>query len=371
MARSRGMSVRARLALSYAGVIVLTGAALLTVVWAFLLRYVPSGSGWMQGADGTVRVVPSQGDLVRAFTPPTVAMFALLVVCGLVGGWFLAGRMLRPLGRLHEAAGLAASGSLSHRVSLPGRGDEFTDLADAFDRMLAELERHVGEQQRFAANASHELRTPLAITRTMLEVAAADPSIDREELIARLTAVNTRAIGLTESLLLLSRADRAVRESTPVDLALLAEDAIETLAPLAASRGVVFDTELSSAVTAGSPTLLQQLATNLVHNAIVHNLPSGGGVAVRTSSEAEAVVLVVGNNGAELSEQEVAHLTEPFQHGARTTEHGEGVGLGLAIAASIVRAHDGTLSLAPLAGGGLVATVRLPAAPAREKPPAA
>lgn len=361
MARSRGISVRARLALSYAAVIVLTGAVLLTVVWLFLLRYVPSGSGWMQGADGRPRIVPTQADLVRAFTPPTVATFILLVVCGLVGGWILAGRMLRPLGRLHEAAGLAASGSLSHRVSLPGRGDEFTDLADAFDRMLAELERHVGEQQRFAANASHELRTPLAITRTMLEVAAADPTVDRDQLLARLAAVNARAIGLTESLLLLSRAERTVRNTTPVDLALLAEDAIETLAPLAATRGVQFDTDLSSAVTTGSQALLQQLATNLVHNAIVHNLPAGGGVAVRTSSEPGAVTLVVGNDGARLSEDDVAHLTEPFQRGARTTTHGDGVGLGLAIVASIVRAHDGALSLAPLSGGGLVATVRLPA----------
>ncbi|REJ05669.1 sensor histidine kinase [Microbacterium bovistercoris] len=355
------MSVRARLALSYAAVIVLTGAALLTVVWLFLLRYVPDGSGWMQGSDGRPRVVPTQGDLVRAFTPPTVAMFVLLVVCGLVGGWLLAGRMLRPLERLHDAAGLAAEGSLSHRVSLPGRGDEFTDLADAFDRMLAELERHVGEQQRFAANASHELRTPLAITRTMLEVADADPSIDRAELIDRLAAVNTRAIGLTESLLVLSRAERGVRESEPVDLALLAEDAVETLAPLAATRGVHFDTELSSAETAGSPALLQQLATNLVHNAIVHNRPSGGGVAVRTSTSAGVAELVVGNDGARLSDQDVEHLTEPFHRGARTTEHGDGVGLGLAIVASIVRAHAGELSLAPLADGGLVVTVRLPA----------
>lgn len=360
MARSRGISVRMRLALSYAGVIVLTGALLLTVVWLFLLRYVPQGSGWMVLPGGGQIPAPSQRDLVRAFTPPTVAMFAVLVVCGLVGGWLLAGRMLRPLGRLHEAAGLAASGSLSHRVSLPGRRDEFTDLADAFDRMLAELERHVGEQQRFAANASHELRTPLTITRTMLEVASADPSADRDELLARLSAVNARAIALTESLLMLSRAEGAVRSSETVDLALLAEDAVETLSPLAATRSVVFDTDLSPAVTTGSPALLQQLATNLVHNAIVHNRASGGGVAVRTSAADGSAVLVVGNDGPSLTDADVAHLTEPFQRGARTTEHGDGVGLGLAIAASIVRAHDGTLSLAPLDGGGLVVTVRLP-----------
>ena len=139
---------------------------------------------------------------------------------GLVGGWFLAGRMLAPLTRITDATRAAATGSLSHRIRLPGRRDEFRELADAFDGMLARLEAHVAEQRRFAANASHELRTPLAITQTLLEVARKDPDRDTGELVDRLHAVNTRAIDLTEALLLLSRADQRSFPREPVDLSL-------------------------------------------------------------------------------------------------------------------------------------------------------
>src|ERR1039457_5362032 len=98
--------------------------------------------------------------------------------------------MLVPLARITDATRTAATGSLSHRIQLPGRGDEFRELADAFDAMLARLETHVAEQQRFAANASHELRTPLAITQTLLNVARNDPNRDNGELVERLHAVN-------------------------------------------------------------------------------------------------------------------------------------------------------------------------------------
>src|SRR5690348_17878521 len=135
-------------------------------------------------------------------------MCAFLLAFGLVGGWLLAGRMLAPLTRITDATRLAANGSLSHRIRLPGPRDEFRELADAFDTMLARLEAHVAEQKRFAANASHELRTPLAITKTLLDVARNDPDRDARELIARLYAVNARAIDLSEALLLLSRADQ-------------------------------------------------------------------------------------------------------------------------------------------------------------------
>src|SRR5262249_33156089 len=149
----------------------------------------------------------------------------------LLGGWILAGRMLAPLTRITDATRMAASGSLSHRIQLPGRRDEFRELADAFDAMLARLEAHIAEQQRFAANASHELRTPLAITQTLLDVARNDPNCDNGELVDRLHAVNTRAIDLTEALLLLSRSDRRSFTRQPVDLSLIAEEAAETLLP--------------------------------------------------------------------------------------------------------------------------------------------
>jgi two-component system, OmpR family, sensor histidine kinase VanS len=291
-------------------------------------------------------------------------VLAFLLVFGLLGGWLLAGRMLAPLTRITDATRMAATGSLAHRIRLEGRNDEFRELADAFDAMLARLEAQVAEQQRFAANASHELRTPLAVTQTLLDVARNDPSRDNGELVNRLHVVNNRAIDLTEALLLLSRADQRSFTPEPFDLSLIAEEATETLLPLAERRGATIETSGDATPTIGSPALLLQMATNLVHNAIVHNLPDQGTVWVTTSAHPERVVLTVENTGEKLTPQLVATLGEPFQRGPGRirTDHA-GVGLGLAIAKSIAQAHDGTLTLTPRAAGGLCVTVQLPAAP--------
>jgi two-component system, OmpR family, sensor histidine kinase VanS len=285
-------------------------------------------------------------------------------VFGLLGGWILAGRMLAPLTRITDATRTAATGSLSHRIQLEGRSDEFRELADAFDAMLARLEAHVAEQQRFAANASHELRTPLAVTQTLLDVARKDLNGGNGELVDRLHAVNARAIDLTEALLLLSRADQRSFTPEPVDLSLIAEEASETLLPFAERHGVTIETSGDTAPTIGSPALLLQMATNLLHNAIVHNLPEQGTVWVTTSAHPRNVVLTVENTGEKVSPQLVSTLGEPFQRGTRRirSDHA-GVGLGLAIVKSITQAHDGTLTLTPRAAGGLCVTVQLPAAP--------
>jgi two-component system sensor histidine kinase VanS len=336
------------------------GVLLLAVVWVFLLRYVPDREIISLG------FVPNRSDLLVAFAPRAAAMLALLLVLGLAGGWILAGRMLAPLARITDATRLAATGSLSHRIQLEGRSDEFRELADAFDTMLARLEAHVAEQQRFAANASHELRTPLAITQTLLDVARNDQSRGNDELVDRLHFVNTRAIDLTEALLLLSRADRRSFGRENVDLSLIAEEATETLLPLAEQRGLTIRTSGDVTPTVGSHALLLQMTTNLVHNAIVHNLPDQGAVAVTTSAHLNHVVLTVENTGETLTPQLVATLAEPFHRGTQRIriDHA-GVGLGLAIVKSITQAHDGTLTLAPRAAGGLRVTVQLPAAPSQ------
>src|SRR5215213_11343373 len=212
---------------------------------------------------GVIFLVRSHADLLRSFAPIAAAVLGFLLVFGLLGGWILAGRMLAPLGRITDATRTAATGSLAHRIRLEGRSDEFRELADAFDAMLERLEAQVAEQQRFAANASHELRTPLAITQTLLDVARHDPNRDNGELVDRLHFVNARAIDLTEALLLLSRADQ--RSFTPehLDLSLLAEEATETLLPLAEKRAVRIETSGDLTPTTGSRALLLQLTTNL------------------------------------------------------------------------------------------------------------
>jgi two-component system, OmpR family, sensor histidine kinase VanS len=275
----------------------------------------------------------------------------------------------RPTDSHHRRHTHGRDGSLSHRIQLEGRKDEFRELADAFDAMLARLEAHIAKQQRFAANASHELRTPLAITQTLLDVARNDLNRDTGELVDRLHAVNTRAIDLTEALLLLSRADQRSFTREHVDLSLVAEEATETLLPLAEKRGLTIETSGDTTPTIGSHALLWQLSTNLVHNAIVHNLPEQGTVWVTTSVYAKSAVLTVENTGEKLTPQSVATLAEPFLRGTKRirTDHA-GVGLGLAIVKSITQAHDGTLTLTPRAAGGLRVTVQLPAAPPHTGP---
>ena len=358
MDRAPGLSVRLKLTLSYAGFLMLASVLLLATVWVFLLRYVPDRPIITRG------FVPNQSDLLDAFAPRAAEVLAFLLIFGLLGGWILAGRMLAPLTRITDATRLAANGSLSHRIRLPGRRDEFRELADAFDIMLARLEAHVAEQQRFAANASHELRTPLAITQTLLDVARKAPNGDTGELVDRLHALNTRAIDLTEALLLLSRSDRRSFTREHVDLSLLAEEATETLLPLAEKQGVTIQTSGDITRTIGSHALLLQMITNLLHNAIVPNLPERGTVQVNTAVCADSVMLTVENSGEKIAPQLASILTEPFQRGTERirTDHA-GVGLGLAIVKSITQAHDGTLTLIPRPAGGLRVTVQLPAAP--------
>ncbi|HZP74363.1 MAG TPA: HAMP domain-containing sensor histidine kinase [Gaiellaceae bacterium] len=349
------MSVRLKLTLSYAGFLMLAGTVLLAVGYISLSRGVHPG---------VIFMVRSHSDLLRDFAPTAAILLAFLLVFGLAGGWLLAGRMLAPLTRITEATRIAATGSLSHRIELEGRRDEFRELADAFDTMLARLDAHVAEQQRFAANASHELRTPLAITQTLLDVARNDLNRDTDELVDRLHAVNTRAIDLTEALLLLSRADQRSFTREQVDLSLIAEEATETLLPLAERRGITIETSGDATRAVGSHALLLQLSTNLVHNAIVHNVPEHGTVWVQTSVRPGSAVLTVENTGEKLTPQVAATLAEPFLRGSerRRTDHA-GVGLGLAIVKRIAEAHDGTLTLVARDAGGLRVTVQLPAAP--------
>jgi two-component system sensor histidine kinase VanS len=358
--RAPGLSVRLKLTLSYAGFLMVAGALMLAAIWWSLLRYIPDGVIY----GGLPGFAPSRSDPLNGFALPAAIVLVFLLVFGLLGGWLLAGRMLAPLTRITDATRIAATGSLSHRVRLPGRKDEFRELADSFDAMLARLEAHVAEQQRFAANASHELRTPLAVTQTLLDVARNDQNRDNGELVDRLHAVNTRAIDLTEALLLLSRADQRSFARDHVDLSLIAEEATETLLPLAEKRGLTIETSGDVTPTIGSHALLLQLSTNLVHNAIVHNLPEQGTVWITTSVHPKSVVLTVENTGEKLAPQLVSTLGEPFLRGTeRIRTNHAGVGLGLAIVKSITQAHDGNLTLTPRAAGGLRVTVQLPAAP--------
>jgi two-component system sensor histidine kinase VanS len=387
--------VRLRLTLLYSGLFLVSGAALLAITYVLFRRatginliVVPTGTP--QGSAGpdhlkhllenpeVARYVRhaaesrvgqvEQGraaDLHQLLVQSGIAL-AIMTVVSLALGWLVAGRVLRPLRAMTATTRQISERNLHERLALSGPRDELKDLAETIDGLLARLEAHVAGQQRFAANASHELRTPLAITQSLLDVARDDPSRDNGELVERLSAVNTRAIDLTEALLLLSRANQRSFTRERVDLSLLAEEATETLLPLAEKRGVRIETSGDAAPTIGSRALLLQLTTNLVHNAIVHNLPDHGTVRVTIGVETTGAVLTVENTGEKLSPEIVSTLDEPFLRGSeRVRADHAGVGLGLAIAKSIAQAHDGTLTLTPLEAGGLRVTVELPASSPR------
>ncbi len=380
-------TVRLRLTLLYGGLFLVSGVALLAATYLIFRSnsgvdlIVPTGDrGGRHGISPTPEVIRqvtqmyetsvarhSHG-LHQGLIQSAIAL-AIMTVVSIALGWLVAGRVLRPLRAMTASTRQISERNLHERLALSGPRDELKDLADTVDGLLARLEAHVGEQQRFAANASHELRTPLAITQTLLDVARRDPDRDDRDpgdrdLVDRLHAVNTRAIDLTEALLLLSRADQ--RSFTPehVDLSLMAEQATETLLGLAEERGVTIETSGDTTPTIGSPTLLVQMTTNLVHNAIVHNLPEHGTVRVTTSADPDSMTLTVENTGQQLTPQLVSTLTEPFQRGTQRirTDHA-GAGLGLAIVNRIAQAHDGTLTLTPRPTGGLCVTVQLPTAP--------
>ncbi|WP_435110344.1 sensor histidine kinase [Nocardiopsis synnemataformans] len=355
-------SARLRLALSYAGFLVAAGLAVMAGVYV-VLRYVPDYPLTAANPrDSGGLVVPTRGQILDAVIMVSGAVLVVLAVIGLVGGWFLAGWVLRPLRQLNEAVRIAALGRLEHRVRLSGRNDEFRELADAFDHMLDRLENAFEAQERFAANASHELRTPLAVTATLLDVARRDPEgQDHPRLIERLSITNARAIGLTEALLRLADANAVTAVSTPVDLADIARGVVAESAAEAERLGVRLDLASAPTPTLGDPALLTQLTQNLVQNALRHNVGRGGTASVSTDrAPGDGVVLRVENTGQHHTPQTVARLHEPFLRGQGRSGAKPGHGLGLALVSRVVEVHGGVLDLRPRAGGGLTVTVTLP-----------
>jgi two-component system sensor histidine kinase VanS len=361
--RLRPPTIRLRLTALYGGLFLISGTVLLAIAYVLFRRASGANLVVLPGAAANpnahvremaerayVSSVERNTDVLHQGLLRSVVVLAIMTVLSVAFGWLIAGRVLRPLREMTATTRQISERNLSERLDLPGPRDELKDLADTIDGLLGRLEAHVAEQQRFAANASHELRTPLATTQALLDVARSDPDRGNDgELIERLHAVNTRAIDLTEALLLLSRADQRSFHREPVDLSLIVEEAAETLLPLAEKHTVTIETSGEVAHTTGSRPLLLQLATNLLHNAIVHNLPEGGNAWIVTSAHSDGVELTVENTGERLAPESLSTLTDR-----------SGVGLGLAIVKSIAGAHDGTLTLTPRPAGGLRVTVRVP-----------
>lgn len=407
--RAFRLTVRARLALTYAVLLTIAGAVLLAIIAFFVglvptyefaeavplteatapdyLYAVPGVSGeavssgeavygdmtsgyWQPTYDPgllaetstTAVTVSSRADILQLLLWVSAGALAVLAAGGAWAGWFVAGRMLRPLQQVNSAAHLAARGHLDHRIALAGPRDEITDLADTFDDMLGALERSAHADRRFAANASHELRTPLATTRTMLDVAITSRAAGDARLLERLREMNERSIATVEALLDLSEVESTETGVVgPVRLAVVAASVVDEAGEEAERARVRLTSTLAPVVVDGDEVLLRQLVANLVQNAIRHNEP-GGFVTVTTDASGSAPTLVVENGGVELDAATVATLTAPFTRGGGRTRDAadRGRGLGLSIVAAIVARHDAELVLSPRVGGGLRAMVRFP-----------
>ena len=367
IARPTWMTARVKLTATYAAFTVVTGLIALIVINVIIWRF-PSYP-LAPAADSRQISAITRGEIRDSLINYSMLALIAMAVIGTGVGWIVAGRVLRPLRDLNAAVRAAAEGSLDHRIAMTGRRDEFRELADRFDDMLARLEQSFLTQKRFAANASHELRTPLATMKMLIEVAQADPEgRDVDRALRRLHETNERGIAIVEALLQLNQLDRRPLESSPVDLAAVARDASQLISPEAADAGVTISSTLRSASVRGNRVLLQQLLTNLLSNAVRYNSGADGWVSVWVGPDPQApgrAVVVVSNSGPLLDEAEVARFVEPFDRRdarmARAAGRDRGNGLGLTLGARIVELHGGSLRLAPLPAGGLEATVLLPA----------
>jgi signal transduction histidine kinase len=384
------LTVRAKLSLVFVALFFVFGT-LLTAVTYLLVRwrlYHPRADlpEWCrlsaaQRLAGAKLTVAQQAECTLAVRSDTLQQILVAAVVGLIlvglivfaAGHWVAGRVLRPLSRVTAAARRTArrgEGSLDARTRLAPEGprDELYELAATFDEMLERLDAAFESQRRFTGNASHELRTPLAVSRTLLEVALADPDTppDTVALAQGLLATNERSERMIEGLLALSKADQAVPAPGPVRWEEVARGVVALAGAEAAERGLLLRTQLNPVLVRGDASLLEQVATNLVHNAVRHNLPvgAGGWVDVVTYDQGDHGLLVVANSGPPVPADVVESLFEPFRrlrspHAAARPDD-RGAGLGLSIVRSVVRAHGGRIAVQARPDGGLIVRVWVP-----------
>jgi signal transduction histidine kinase len=380
-------TIRLRLTLAYGALFLVSGTALLTLTY-FLARTQYTNHFFISNATGGVAKaivtqesqngslftqsvgVPGSAITAAAKAQSGATLHTLLVdsaialaamsVLSLWLGWFVAGRALSPLRTITTAAREISAQNLHRRLALAGPDDELKQLGNTFDDLLGRLERAFDAQRQFVANASHELRTPLTYERTLLEVVLADPDADTKALrhaCEQLLVNGEHQERLIEALLTLSRSQRGVERRESVDLAGIVASCVRAHD----TNGLAFDVSLQPAWVSGDPRQLERLATNLIANAVRHNVP-GGSVEVRTERRDGEAVLSVANSGPEVPDHHVARMFEPFERLDGGRIGADGLGLGLSIVQAVAEAHDASLTATPREGGGLAVEVALPAA---------
>jgi signal transduction histidine kinase len=291
---------------------------------------------------------------------------AVIAVAAAAIGWLIAGQVLRPLSTITAAARRISASSLHERLGLPGPDDELKELADTLDSLFARLEASFDAQRRFAASASHELRTPLTRERTLLQVTLADPAATTgtwQAVSRELLASNAEQERLIEALLTLASSEAGPGEREPADLAAITSEALAAARPAISDLGLHVHADIQPAILDGDPLLVQQLAANLIDNAVRHNIP-GGDIQITTGTSHAGAVLSVTSSGQVIPAAEVERLFQPFQRlGPRPARRDGGHGLGLSIVRAIATAHDATIGARALPGGGLAIDVTFPRQP--------
>lgn len=311
-------------------------------------------------------------DLHQLVIESLIALAIMAVIC-MALGWVIAGRVLRPLRTITATTQEISAANLNRRLALPGPRDELRRLADTIDGLLARLEGAFDAQRRFVANASHELRTPLTASRAMLEMVVEDPHATAEDF--RSTCVNVLEEGerqeqLIAALMTLAHGQRGIERPEPIDLAALVHEVVDADEVLAQTAGVAVEEAIEPAEIDGDRRLIERLTSNLLENAIRHNL-AGGRVTVAVSANGDGGVLAVSNTGPIVPSEEIERLLQPFQRMAvDRVGQGDRLGLGLSIVAAVAVAHRAELDVRPRVGGGLEVTVRFPAAASATASPA-
>ncbi|MBO3747550.1 HAMP domain-containing histidine kinase [Streptosporangiaceae bacterium NEAU-GS5] len=362
-------TVRLRLTLIYGGLFLMAAVVLVALIYV-LVEYSPfpraPAAPAPPGGAGLPATAPQEEQAARLLVNSLIALAAMAVAAMLLG-WFMAARVLRPLGEMTATVRRITADRLDRRLAASGPDDELKELADTFDDLLDRLEAAFTAQRRFVANASHELRTPLTLQRAMAEVALTDTAADAESLrkvLERMLAAGTHQERLIEALLTLARSQQGLRHREPFDLATVVGQALDHHGEAA----VRIERSLQSAPVSGDRALIERLVVNLLDNAVRYNVP-GGRVRVETAVRSGRPALRVLNNGPVIPPDRVDLLVQPFQRldtGRKAS--GDGLGLGLSIVAAIVEAHQGALDVRPLPEGGLEVTVALNPPPAPGSP---
>jgi signal transduction histidine kinase len=366
------------LTLWYSGLFLASGAALLVVTYVLVVRAFTAGVGAaatcqrpgigcheISTQQARAAVLQAHATLLSELWSRSAVALAVMTVLSIASGWFIAGRVLRPVRAITAAAKQISAASLSERLALTGPDDELKELGDTFDQLLARLEASFRAQRQFIANAAHEMRTPLARQQVISQVALADPAASVESLRAaheRVLSAGSEQQHIIDALLTLARGQAGLSKKEPFDLATVTSQVLLSRQADARNRGVVVHQALAPAPTTGSQALAERLAANLLDNALRHNVP-GGRIEISTRTAGRDAVLSIANTGPDVPAAALDRLFQPFQRmTADRTSHSDGLGLGLSIVHAIAEAHGARITADPRPDGGLTVEVAFSAA---------